>query len=249
MASRSWTTPALVLSLNSFGESHREAVLLTADRGLIKAAVFGGPKSSLRGLVSPWHSGTAWIYSDPVKNSHKITDFSVDCWRTPLRENLVRTWAANLASELCLRSHGTADWTLINAFLDGITVSNEAECRIGTLRFLWRFLIANGTQPDLSECSLCGSTGQNSQNGVLYYTQHEDTLLCRACVRPGQMSFPVGTESRQYLEAVGSLPPAQVRAVQISDETTAELRNLLFFLTARLVGGPLHTIEAGAGIL
>lgn len=238
-----------MLSLKNFGEFHREASLLTAERGLIQAAVFGGPKSSLRGLVSPWHSGTAWLYSDPVKNTHKITDFSVEIWRSPLRENLVRTWAANLASELCLRSHGTADWTLIHAFLDGITISDEAECRRATLRFLWRFLIANGCQPDLSECALCGSTGKNNQNGVLYYTQAEDYLVCRSCIRPEQISFPVGSESRQYLQAVSSLAPAQARAMKISDETATELRNLLFFVTARLVGGPVHTLQAGISIL
>jgi len=156
MANRSWSTEALVLSLSSFGEGHREAHLLTRENGLVRAAVFGGAKSKLRALVSPYQSGTVWLYTDPVKKSTRITDFDVVSWRPGIRENLIRSWCAAFCSEVITRSHGIADWRLVNAYLDGIAVSDEDECRRGTLRFVWRILESAGLCPDLTLCTRCG---------------------------------------------------------------------------------------------
>ena len=46
----------MVLQLASFGENHREASVFTPDKGLVKAAVFGGAKSRMRAAVNPFHA-------------------------------------------------------------------------------------------------------------------------------------------------------------------------------------------------
>ncbi|HKL86549.1 MAG TPA: DNA repair protein RecO [Treponemataceae bacterium] len=251
MSNRSWTAKALVLSLSEFGEGHRNAWLLTEEKGIVQAAVFGGSKSKLKGLVSPWHTGTMWIYSDPVKNNHKITDFDVLFWRQGIRENLVRSLCASVCTELVTRSHGVADWVLVNAFLDGISVSGEEECRRALLRFLWRILLSAGINPDIEECTQCGRPvhGTIGINAVLYYSPHNDACICHSCVRYTEMQFPLSFESREYLSAIATERPATVRAINVSEKTTVELRQFLFFLVKKMVGYSLKSLDTAEGIL
>ena len=243
MSSRSWSGNALVLSLVPFGEGHREALLLTEEKGLVRAAVFGGAKSKLRSLVSPWQTGTVWIYSDPVKKSSKITDFDVVSFRQGLREDLVRSWCASVCSEIITRSHGLADWRLVNAFLDGISVSDETGCRYALLRFLWRILIAAGIAPDVAYCCRCG------EEAVLYYAPHEEACLCGQCARYDERLFPLSGEAVTFLASIEFLSPSQARALRPGAEAYAELRQFLFFLVSRMVDGTLKTLETGEGII
>lgn len=251
MSERTWSERALVVSLSSFGEGHRDAKLLTEERGIVQAAVFGGAKSKLRGLVSPWHTGTVWVYSDPVKNQHKITDFEVLAWRQGIRETLARSLAASVCTEIISRSHGIADWILVNGFLDGISVSSEDECRRAIQRFFWRLLVSAGIAPDVNMCVRCANepSGENSNNEVLFYSPQEEACVCRQCARPEEQSFVLSTESRNWLLAVETLPPAQSRAYRPAPRTESELRHFLVFLISRHLGGPLKTLETAEGIL
>ena len=248
MSNRSWSTEAIVLSLSSFGEGHREALLLTQEHGLVRAAVFGGAKSKLKGLVSPWYRGMVWLYSDPVRKTVKINDFDVLSYRDGIREGLVRTWCASLCSEIVSRSHGVADWRLVNAFLDGIAVSDETECRLGLLRFIWRTLLTAGINPSIELCARCGD-GIKVENGVLYYSPYEDACVCEACVRDEERRFPLSREARTYLESIANLKPSGVRALTLGEGPYNELRGFLFFLLSRMIDGPLKTLETGEGIL
>ncbi len=224
--------------------------MLTETDGIIRAALFGGSRSKLKGLVTPWQTGTVWLYSDPVRSSHKITDFSVTVSRSAIRENLVRSWAASLCSELVTKSHGTADWKLANAFLDGLDISGEDDCRRGMLRFLWRFLETAGIQPEIDLCCRClASGGAIPGNGLLYYSPHEEACLCVSCARSEERLFLLPEGARGYLSAINTLSPGAVRALPLAEEDYAALRSLLFFLAERMVGGTLKTIETGAGIL
>jgi DNA repair protein RecO (recombination protein O) len=251
MSNRSWSTQALVLSLSNFGEGHREALLLTEENGLLRAAVFGGAKSKLRALVSPYQAGTIWLYSDPVKKSNKIVDFDVLSYRQGIRENLVRAWCAALCTEIVTRSHGNAPWTLVNAFLDGISVSGEDECRRGLLRFLWRFLVAAGINPDISVCARCGgeASGKSGDNGVLFYSPYEDAFVCRPCARSEELRFPLSPDALAYLAAVENERAALVRNLELGETDYADLRHFLYFLATRMIDGPLRTLETGEGIL
>lgn len=250
MASRSWSSQVIVLSISSFGENHREASVLTKEKGLIKAAVFGGAKSRLRSSVAPYHSGQMWFYSDPVKKTNKITDFDVKQWRENIRENLVRTWCASLCTEIVLRSQGTCDWTLINAFFDGINVSEENECKSAVIRFLWRTVILSGFRVDIETCSRCGRDyGGEQANSVLWYVPQEDGCVCGGCAARSERIFPLSDESRFYLHAVETCRPGISRSITLSMQAYTQLREFLFFITARMLGGKIKTLEAGAGIL
>ena len=160
MSNRSWNTEALVLSVSSFSGDHRNVSLLVPQEHgctIIPATLFGGARSKLRGMVSAYQSGRVWLYSNPIKNSHKITDFSVSAYRMELRESLVRSWCAAVCSEITIKTCGTVNWQLVNAFLDGLCVSDDAGCERGLLRFLWRLLQTAGVAPDIFHCGACGT--------------------------------------------------------------------------------------------
>lgn len=160
MSNRSWNTEALVLSVSSFSGDHRNVSLLVSQEHgctIIPATLFGGARSKLRGMVSAYQSGRVWLYSNPIKNSHKITDFSVSAYRMELRESLVRSWCAAVCSEITIKTCGTVNWQLVNAFLDGLCVSDDAGCERGLLRFLWRLLQTAGVAPDIFHCGACGT--------------------------------------------------------------------------------------------
>jgi DNA repair protein RecO (recombination protein O) len=252
MASRSWRTQALVISLSTFGEGHREATLLTEDSGLLRAALYGGAKSKLRALVAPYQTGTVWLYADPVKKSAKITDFDVTAFREPIRDNLVRAWCAALCAELVTKTQGVADWRLVNAFLDGITRSGEDECRRGLLRYLWRTLTLAGLAPAVTECGRCG---KKTLNEVVWYSPAEDATVCDSCLNQGATptrdgrGFRLTPEATAYLAAIDSQSPTTVRAIPLGAEGYATLRHFLFFLVSRMIDGKLKTLETGEGIL
>lgn len=253
MANRSWTTDALILSLSTWGEGNREALFLTPEGSLQRASVFGGAKSRLRAQVGPWQTGKLWLYTDPVKKSTKITDIDVKAWRQGIRESLVRTWCASLCVEIVSKSHGSADWRVVNAFLDGISVSDDDECRRGLIRFLWRYLLGSGLNPDTARCGRCGADADRTLGdpfrSVLFYSPHEDGFLCPDCARREERLFPLSPPALLYLDAVERLSPSETRSLPLEREPYGELRSLLFFLLSRAMGGPLKTLETGEGIL
>ena len=74
---RSYYTKAIVLNLKETGENNNSVTLLTPDKGVIYATLYGGPKSKLRSLVAQWHSGKIWLYDNPEKKQTKISDMEV----------------------------------------------------------------------------------------------------------------------------------------------------------------------------
>ena len=149
-----------MLSVSSFSSDHRNVSLLVPqERGctIVPATLFGGARSKLRGMVSTYQSGQVWLYSNPIKNSNKITDFSVSAYRMELRESLARSWCAAVCSEITIKTCGTVNWQLVNAFLDGLCVSDDEGCERGLLRFLWRLLQTAGVAPDIFHCGTCGA--------------------------------------------------------------------------------------------
>jgi DNA repair protein RecO (recombination protein O) len=54
---RNHTYTALILRVRPSGESHREVWFLSAEEGILRATVFGGPKSRLRSQAAPFTRG------------------------------------------------------------------------------------------------------------------------------------------------------------------------------------------------
>ncbi|MEE3436013.1 MAG: DNA repair protein RecO C-terminal domain-containing protein [Treponema sp.] len=155
---RNVSKEALVLSVKETAQDNRSVRLLTKE-GMEWATLFGGPKSKLRGAVSPWNRGVAYIYKNEEKQSAKITDFDVKKYHPTFRESLFKSFAASLAGEIVLKSSAAGSpeqcYVLLNGFLDGMDLLGEDEARLGLLRFLWRYLDLLGVRPQTQFCSRC----------------------------------------------------------------------------------------------
>jgi DNA repair protein RecO (recombination protein O) len=235
MSGRSFTYNALVLRVRQSGESNREAFFLTAEEGIIRAMVFGGPKSKLRAYVSPFHSGTLWIYHDPVKDSRKVTDFDVTTWRPGIREAYERTMAAGAISETILAGHGGGgNWqdalNLASQSLEAISTASEKDVILPFLHFLWNWADILGIQPDLDHCGNCGSPC--SQTEQLFYSAYEGNVLCSRCgsihQKENPSRFPLSPGARRWLTVTSSLNPNIVSRYKMD---AAVLNQVKIFVT------------------
>ncbi|MDR1788079.1 MAG: DNA repair protein RecO C-terminal domain-containing protein [Treponema sp.] len=241
---RDETHEALVLRVRPMGVSDREAWFLTAGAGLCRAAVYGGPKSRLRSHVSPFHSGRLWLYRNPVKDSIKVTDFAVDCWRPGLRDLYERTLAADAAAETVLASHGGGGageeaLRLACGALDALESADEALCERLLTWFLWRWALLLGAAPPLDGCISCGAVlGDKAWcNG--------EGLLCASCAgAPGSEArgaFPVGLGARRWLAAVSGLDGARTKRCGMDAPSASQARALVTAVLARVIGRRLNT--------
>jgi DNA repair protein RecO (recombination protein O) len=131
------------------GESNREALFLSADAGILRAFVYGGPKSKLRSYVSQFHSGGLYLYHDPVRDSYKVTDFDVRSWRPGIREDYDRTMAAAAISETILAGYGGGcNWgaalDMANASLDAVEMVDGLDALRVLVHFFWNWAELNG---------------------------------------------------------------------------------------------------------
>lgn len=256
--SRHTQEQALVLTSRLVGEDNRIITLLGPERGIFEAMLYGGRKSKLRSLVSPWHSGTIWLYQDKLKNSIKISDFEPIAFRPSLRENIYKNMAASLATELVIKTHAADEahdcWILFCGLLDGMELSDENKCRSGLLRFLWRYLGILGLQADCLHCTHCGELLIQQEARAIHYSTLEAGFLCPSCHQQGEIphhpaeGFLVGQEAVHYLQLT-TTSMQQARSMVLSHDAYHQLRQLLFYLTSFAVGSRLKTLDTGLGIL
>ncbi|MDR2481032.1 MAG: recombination protein O N-terminal domain-containing protein [Spirochaetaceae bacterium] len=149
------TDSALVLRTKHTGESNREAYFLTSSAGIIRAVVYGGPKSKLRSFVSLFHSGVLYLYHDPVRDSYKVTDFDVEVWRPGIRESYERTITGAAIAETILAGHGGGvSWrealVMANTSLNALEIADTTVTNRIFVHFLWKWAEILGVRPENS---------------------------------------------------------------------------------------------------
>ena len=275
--SRNSTQEALVLAVREQGENNRSVTLLSPQEGILYATLYGGAKSKMRSLVSPFNRGRIWLYKDEVRHSVKITDFDVQSYHLSFRESLFKSWAAQLAAETVIKTKcaGSAAecWRLLNGFLDGMELSDENESRIGLIRFIWRYLALLGIRPRTDRCAWCGASfhaaavSADSLRHRAVYDEAENGFICADCLAGSGESaaqsgaggyrngyapartFTAGKAALTYLEAVSDLEPKAVRAIPLDAATMAELKSLCYHLLEAACGSRLSALDSGLGIL
>ena len=232
---------ALILRTRASGESNREVWMLSAEEGILRATVFGGPKSKLRSHAAPFHSGRALIYHDPVRDTRKLSEFDVQFWRPGLRELYERAMSADAIAETILASHGGGgNWetamALAQTAFDAMECANEEFCTRIFILFLWRWTAFLGIQPDLNHCGRCGA--ETSTGTTMWYSKTENSLLCPDCVHSGQAD---GTEEsygvsdnfmqinpgcRRWLTTAAFLAPLELSHYTMDNKTLREAKML-----------------------
>ena len=240
---------ALILRSRPSGESNRELWLLSAEAGLLRATVFGGPKSKLRSYASPFHSGLAFIYQDPSKDARKLSDFDVRSWRPGLRELYERTMAADALAETILASHGGGgNWeaalSLAESALDALEAADAETCLRIVLWFLWQWADFLGLRPDFEHCSLCGKAIPADTS--LMFSPREGGLVCDQCCseskyKTGLMETSPGC--RRWLETVRLLSPSQLIRYTLDKKSYREAKALTTQILADTLGRRLLSWE------
>jgi DNA repair protein RecO (recombination protein O) len=267
--SRLFTYTGLILRARPSGESNREIWFLSAEEGLLRATVFGGPKSKLRAHAAPYHQGRLWIYHDPVKDSRKLTDFDVLSWRPGLREAYERSAAASAIAETVLAGHGGGgNWeaalNLASNALDALESADESCCKRILIHLLWNWADILGHRPDLEHCGACagsfaaGSACEPPENGLLWYDSSEGTLLCPSCSglspdikaeSPVESVYteipagllPLGSGGRRWLRAVQDLNPGFLARYTLDSSSQRQVWVLITAILAEVLGKRLGT--------
>lgn len=268
---RNISKEALVLSVKATAQDNRSVCLFTKD-GIEWATLFGGPKSKLRGAVSPWNRGLAYIYKNEEKGSAKITDFDVQKYHPTFRENLFKSFAAALAGEIVQKSKcaGSPEqcFVLTNGFLDGMDLLGEDEARLGLLRFLWRYVDLLGVRPQVDSCPRCQKeffaegralnfiqSALESETGgkrLALYSPSEASFVCADCFLPQEKGIRLGESALYYLKISGGTSQADMtsaRKARLSERDFAQLKAFLYELIEGALGIKLKTLESGKGIL
>ena len=264
MGDRNKTTDAVILNLSRQGENNWTATLLSPDTGIFYATVYGGPKSKLRSLVQKFNIGKLYYYDDSQRNLRKISDFDVTNYHQTFSNDIYKVWAANLGAELVIKTKAAGDYkntfTLLTAFLNGIDACDEKGARLGTLRFLWRYLRLLGVQPDTSCCVSCSSPVEagniQEANSPIHYFPNMNGFLCGDCLSSYNQSkenmnqaLPVSRNALEYLRAINTQTPGKVRAMTISADDAYDIKRLVYILAEQAAGCRLKTLESGALIL
>jgi DNA repair protein RecO (recombination protein O) len=208
---RNFAYSALTLRVRASGEANREAWFLTAEEGLLRATVFGGPKSRLRSQVAPFHEGRLLIYHDPVRDSRKVSDFDVRFYRTGIHELYERAMtAAGIAETILSSQGGGGNWQeaakLAAGVLDALDTADAAACSRISVYFFWHWARVLGAAIEISACASCAC--EAGQNEVLWYNPREEALLCKNCLGiEGDSRLRVESGGRLWLKEIEALPP------------------------------------------
>jgi len=245
---RDFTCQALTLRVKASGESNREAWFLTAEEGLLRATVYGGPKSRMRAYVAPFHEGKLWIYHDPVRDSNKVSDFDVQSYRPGIREVWERAMAADAVAETILSSQGGGEnWPeavkLAGAVLDAVNEAAARACSRIAIYFLWHWAHILGVRPELSACASCSCEAKRED--VLWYSARKEVLLCEKCSvninEDTDSLLCVGGGARLWLKEIESLPPAALERVTLDEPSHEQAKALSQTVLAAALGRRLPT--------
>jgi DNA repair protein RecO (recombination protein O) len=237
---RSFAYSGLVLRVRSAGESNREAWFLTAEEGILKATVFGGPKSKLRAHIAPFHQGTLWLYRDPVRDTWKVTDFDVQFWRPGIREQYDRAKTASSIVETVSISHGGGgNWTealrLAGQALDALAEADQTSCVRILVHFLWNWLDLLGLKPDILHCAVCAC--ESSADGVLLFSIPEGILRCSSCAgTQSDWAVPICLGARRWLTAVSDMNPVLLNRFIPDRAALQHAKTLVTGLMSRALG-------------
>jgi DNA repair protein RecO (recombination protein O) len=237
---RNFCYSALILRSRPSGESNRDVWLLTTELGLIRTTVYGGPKSKLRSYASPFHSGQAWVYQDPAKDSRKLSDFDVIAWRPGIREMYERAMTADAVAETVLASHGGGgNWpvafSLAEAALDALAEADSETCVRILLCFLWQWADFLGLRPDFEHCSLCGEL--TSPASVLMFSVREGGMVCLDCSSGQEAGLVhVSPGCRRWLETVRPLSPTQITRYTLDKKSLNEAKALTTAILSDVLG-------------
>jgi DNA repair protein RecO (recombination protein O) len=230
----------------------RVVTLLSAEDGLVDAFVFGGGKSKLRSLASPWHSGRAWIYRDVAKDLVKLTDFDPDREFAAIRGDLAAIASASFVSEFITATSALGgDWadaldlstSALSTLDEAAAAGNSRAVDRAVALFVLRALDLMGMTPDPDECSICA--GAIRRDTIHSYSRRSGGFACAHCAEaePEAIRLPPGALA--WLDSAGRRPFEEAVRVGLGDEAARALKACALDLARKAADAPLRTLNSG----
>lgn len=251
--SRTTRVDAVVLRARKFGEIHKSITLLTPQDGLVSAIAYGAQsqKGKLRGLVNPFHHGICYLYTNPVKDQTKITDFDVHDYYSGIRESIDRFYAASLWAEVLLKSYAGGGEArpvyelLLGALGELDRTAGRAAVRRVTAQFLWRYFGLAGSLPELGSCTSCGRSIDEGE--VRRFAPFASGVVCNDCA--GEDARRLSAGAVRYLHATADRPLGEALSVGLDEAALSGLTRFLHSLAEGILEDRLNTLRTGGGIL
>lgn len=253
MAQRSHSLPCIVLHSRESTSGGRILSLLSPEGGIVDAFLFGGGKSRLRSLASPWHRGQAWLYRDRAEFS-KLTDFDVLEDYPQIRSSLDALAGASLLSEVMLhtRALGGDAREAYGLAMHLLYALNEAaagqpggqDMDLAIMGFMAGVLVQMGLLPDPTACAHCSGIFQ--PNVLHFYSRQRLAFLCGRCAGPGGrlgetglLALPAGALAWLGRQAAGQA----AGRIGLAAESKQALWPCLVDILGRSVESPLKSLS------
>ena len=249
MAERNTSFDGLVLRIKDSPSGDRIATFLGAEVGIVDAFVFGGAKSSLRSLASPFVHARVFLYTDPVKNYRKLSDMSISEFFPGIRDSYERLMAASAISELLLRTDGCGGeyGSVLDLALRSLRLletANTGEVDILLLAFLWKILDIMGLRPDIERCSACGRPLGSAGSAGLCYSGSLGGFLCLACAASiGGESWELDAQAAKLLGFFSAEAMETMPALASEAPIPPSLGPFVRLLAQNAAEGPLNSLS------
>ncbi len=249
---RNLVTEAIILRKYRIGEIHKGLVIFSKDLGLISIIAHGAYtiKNRFRTATEPLTHSIFYIYRNPVKDSCKLTGIEPLSEYKEITYSVKKYFIASLWAEIILKScAGGESYTELFCLFDKSLVFlselPDKDADIVSIQFSGRFLMLNGSMPDISLCSLCGR--YIPETGNVFYLPLRDLIYCKDCKHDGCSLLPAG--GRAYLNKTLQLDIRQVFKTGIDSVLRSTVKKFIYNAVEGYIDTPLKSLQSGGGIL
>lgn len=204
-------TDALVLRTYKLGETSTIAVLLTRDRGKVRAVARGarGRRNRYRSALEPLSEVRAGLYGRQGAELFRLgecelirTAFAAGAER--LEYGLLLGYFAELLEGFV--QEGEADDAVYRLAVAAVRALEDGRSGVLMARYLEAWLLKlHGIYPPLRRCATCDGP---LEAGELRYADESHGFVCRNC--PGAIGTRLSLESRELLERIFRTAPAEM---------------------------------------
>ncbi len=248
--------PAIILRISPMGEIHAGVDVLTRDAGLLRATAYGlrSRRGSLRGKVVPFSRGILYLYTDPRRESPKVTDYDVDRYAQAIAQDLTAFYHGNLWAEVIWRSRASGEegpvvFDLLAEALDlmeqRVATGTRQDVQLLSSVFLWRYLGLLGLRPELGACA--SSDRFMAAEEPRFYSRRDGTVVAHEWAEPGMIPVPSGTA--RLLQTTDRLALPDATVLPVTAATMTATRTFLLAAIQDAIEVPLNTLKVAAGAL
>lgn len=247
--SRTAKVEAVILKTYRIGEHHKGLTLFARGQGIIRAIAHGAYKGRLASRTGFLTWARFETYTDPVKESVKITDVDVIDDYPGLHRSLERFYAASMCAELVVASYGAGEAEqgdetapAFPLFVETLQVLAGAEPRkvqISAVLFAWRLISALGLRPDLDLCADTGALLEAEDES--YYSRVDGQLHSGTSDDPN--AFLVSPRARAYLAYTDKRPFGDAVLVAVSAPTLANVSGFLRSMVEEVFGTGIASLR------